>query len=291
MFVNRKVSVILQLSWIKNRATFLDEVPEFLGENSGDELLLDSHDLLAETEELLASNEAPTENGDASNTAKSSEEDKQKAVPKGKLSAEKRREIRNAQAAKRRLRYRQHMKEERETLKLQTSELSSQLQELEAAREERKAGKGRGLMFAAWRALAVRQLERRVQAEQQQKLLRAEVVGKARLIHVQVYEMLQSRQIAFSGLIEKTNDVGGTGLLGTMLSELDEHYARTDEVFQDLEFKTAVPATYKLTRKWQEGVLYLDSADRIEFPHDFEHTANTVSKVMMSDQEDDVERS
>ncbi|KAL3659848.1 hypothetical protein V7S43_015150 [Phytophthora oleae] len=119
-------------------ATFLDEVAEFLGQSAvpeapgvekhgeapdtgGDELLLASHELLAETKELLASYEAPPENSleeDASNTAKSSEEDSQQDVPRGKLAVEKRREIRNAQAAKRRLRHRQQVKEEKETLKL-----------------------------------------------------------------------------------------------------------------------------------------------------------------------------
>ncbi|KAK1931396.1 hypothetical protein P3T76_013152 [Phytophthora citrophthora] len=249
--------------------TFFDELAEFLDHSAipdasipvsheessitgSDELLLASHKLLAETEELLTSYETPPSSSQeetiisSSNAAESPEKDKQKDAPRGELSAEKRREVRKEQAAKRRLRHRQQLKEERETLKLQASELSSHLQELQAAQVGREARQSGSLTCGAWRALAVRQLERRVQAEQQQKLLRAELVGNARKIHemnVQLHDVLQGAQKAPFRLIESNFDGGGEDLFRTMLSELDGHYARTDEVFQGLEFKMAVPAT------------------------------------------------
>ncbi|KAG1687215.1 hypothetical protein DVH05_005329 [Phytophthora capsici] len=285
-------------------ANFLDELGEFLGSDASvveshgealgtgdDELLLASHELLAETEELLASYAAPpkmTQGEDAISSSKASAKSDQKAGPKSKLSAEERREIRNAQAAKRRQRHRQQLKQERETLKIQATELSSQLQELQAAQAEREERQGGSLTYGAWRAIAVRQLERRVQAEQQQKLLRAELVGSARRIHemnVQLHDVLQGTRKMSFGWVETNVDASGEELFKTMLSELDSHYARTDEVFQGLEFKTAGPAMYSLARKWQDGVQYLDSADRMELPHGFEQTVSAMTTLMMSDQE------
>eukprot|EP00644_Phytophthora_capsici_P002664 jgi/Phyca11/543346/estExt2_Genewise1Plus.C_PHYCAscaffold_110618 len=282
---------------------FLDELAEFLDleapvveshvQSNGtedDELLLASHELLAETEELLASCAEPQAKDavPSSNTAESSTKSNQKAGPRSKLSDEKRREIRSAQAAKRRLRHRQQLKQDRETLKIQATELSIQLQELQAAHAEREERQGGSLTYGAWRATAVRQLERRVQAEQQQKVLRAELVGNARKIHemnVQLHDILQGARETSFGWIETNVNASGEKLLDTMVSEMDSHYARTDAVFQGLEFKTAVPGAYNLTRKWQDGVQYLDSADRMEFPQDFEQTANAMVTFMMSDQE------
>ncbi|KAG6945111.1 hypothetical protein JG688_00016737 [Phytophthora aleatoria] len=92
---------------------------------------MDSHQLLAETEELLPSYDTPTDTqqelnvNSASTNTNSSEDDKTETLQNDNISTEKRREIRNAQAAQ------------------------------------------------PWRAVAARQLERRMQAEQQQKLLRA----------------------------------------------------------------------------------------------------------------------
>ncbi|KAK1940823.1 hypothetical protein P3T76_007529 [Phytophthora citrophthora] len=289
--------------------TFFDELAAFLDQSAvpdvpdvdkheevlvtgDDELLLASNELLAETKELLASYETPSTNSQeedvssSSVTVESSGKDTQKAASRGKMSAEKRREIRSAQAAKRRLRHRQQLKLERETLKVQATELSSQLQELQTARVQREAKQGGNLMYGAWRAIAVRQLERRVQAEQQQKMLRAELVGNARKIHemnVQLHDVLQGARETPFGLIEPNSDASGAELFKTMLSELDSHYARTDEVFQGLKFKKAPPGTYDLTRKWQNGVQYLDSTDRMEFPCDFEQTASAMTTIMMSD--------
>ncbi|KAE8893153.1 hypothetical protein PF005_g27499 [Phytophthora fragariae] len=73
-----------------------------------DSLLVSSHQLLAETEALLSS-EADNNSLIGANSVQTVS----KAEP---ISAEKRREIRNAQAAQRRLRYRQKLKNEKETL-------------------------------------------------------------------------------------------------------------------------------------------------------------------------------
>ncbi|KAL3673952.1 hypothetical protein V7S43_001638 [Phytophthora oleae] len=264
----------------------------------GDELLTASHQLLTETEELLALYQPPVNKRNeevADSSPKSIEEDKQIVVPKDKLSADQRRAIRNAQAAKRRQRYRQHLKGERASLKKQETQLSGQLKEMQEAQAELKARQVGNLAFGAWRALAVRQLEQRLQAEQRQKLLRAEVTDRARMIHqmnVLLQERLQNHEpnpIISWELMKTNRQIDGSELLKSMMSEFDRQYAQTDEVFRDLKFKTSIPVMYDQTRKWHDGVLYFDSADRMEYPYDFEQAAEAISIVMMSDREDGLE--
>ncbi|KAG3032861.1 hypothetical protein PC121_g24379, partial [Phytophthora cactorum] len=178
-------------------AAFFDEVAVFLDQNDAPEaaekenheaattprddgLHLDSRQLLAETEELLASYDTPTDTqqelnvNSASMNTNSSEDDKTETLQNDNISTGKRREIWNAQAAQRRLRYRQKLQDEKETLRQQATELSTPVTILENAQVELKTRQASNLMFGAWRAVAARQLERRLQAEQQQKLLRAE---------------------------------------------------------------------------------------------------------------------
>ncbi|KAF1784818.1 hypothetical protein GQ600_24035 [Phytophthora cactorum] len=199
-----------------------------------DGLHLDSRQLLAETEELLASYDTPTDTqqdldvNSASMNTKSSEEDKTENLQNDNISAGKRREIWNAQAAQ------------------------------------------------PWRAVAARQLERRMQAEQQQKLLRAEVVGRTRLIpqmSLLLEDRLKSKQqdrlISYEW-VETNCETGGSALFTTMLEELDDAYLRTDDFVHGLEFESAVQVAYTLTRNQKDGVLYFDSADRVVVPYNFE---------------------
>ncbi|KAG6956366.1 hypothetical protein JG687_00010651 [Phytophthora cactorum] len=293
-------------------AAFLAEVAVFLDQNDAPEaaekmyhkevttpgddgLLLASHQLLAETEKLLSSYDTPTDtqhelnvNSESTNT-NPSEEDKTETLQNDNISTEKRREIRNAQAAQRRLRYRQKLRDEKETLRQQTTELSTQLTILETAQVELKTRQASNLMFGAWRAVAARQLERRLQAEQQQKLLRAEVVGRARLIHqmsLLLEDRLKSKQqdrlISYEW-VETNCETGGSALFTTMLEELDDAYLRTDDFVYGLEFESAVQVAYNLTRNQKDGVLYFDSADRVVVPYNFEQAAVGLSIVMMSD--------
>ncbi|KAG6949264.1 hypothetical protein JG688_00014695 [Phytophthora aleatoria] len=299
-------------------AAFLAEVAAFLDQNDAPEaaekvyhkevttpgddgLLLASHQLLAETEELLPSYDTPTDTqqelnvNSASTNTNSSEDDNTETLQNDNISTEKRREIRNAQAAQRRLRYRQKLREEKETLRQQATELSTQLTSLETAQVELKPRQATNLMFGAWRAVAARQLERRMQTEQQQKLLRAEVVGRARLIHqmsLLLEDRLKSKQqdrlISYEW-VETNCETGGSALFTTMLEELDNAYLRTDDFVHGLEFESAVQVAYNLTRNQKDGVLYFDSADRVVVPYNFEQAAVGLSTVMMSDPDVDYE--
>lgn len=87
-------------------------------------------------------------------------------------------------AADRRDRYRKKLQNERETLKRQERELSTELKALQEAtakaKEEEK--KANTLALSAWRATAARQKEKRLEAENQQRHLKAAVAHQAELI-------------------------------------------------------------------------------------------------------------
>ncbi|KAL3670920.1 hypothetical protein V7S43_004105 [Phytophthora oleae] len=104
-------------------------------------LLLDSHSFFAETETLLSSdmqernvflNSLPSfkQNDPFNDQTPGHDADKVE-----QLLADQKREFRNAQAAKRRLRYRQKLKDEKETLQQQETQLSSELSKLQEKRE------------------------------------------------------------------------------------------------------------------------------------------------------------
>ncbi|KAF4038584.1 hypothetical protein GN244_ATG09276 [Phytophthora infestans] len=140
-------------------------------------------------------------------------------------------------------------------------------------------------MFSAWRACAARQLERRMQAEQQQKVMRAQVAGKARLLHqmtLLLEERLHSNRQDVTISIEMISGAGDSALFKRMLVELDVAYLRTDDMLNLLELKSVKPALYNLTRKDKDGVLYYDGADRIVFPYSFAQTVDGLSTVIMS---------
>ncbi|ETO70057.1 hypothetical protein F444_13445 [Phytophthora nicotianae P1976] len=295
----------------KSVDAFLDEVATFLDRTDApegarnhsheaattsvdDSLLLASHQLLAETEDLLASHknsdyyQRQQDVRSASTNAKSSEDDRSESQCTDVLSAEKRREIRNALAAQRRVRYRQKLKDEKEVLKQQATELSAQLTSLETSQAERKAKHASNLMFGAWRAVAARQLERRMQAEQQQKLLRAEVVGRSRLIRRmsmlldKLLEGSQRNRLVEWESIETDLESGGSPLFKTVLDDVDAAYLQINSVMNGLTFESATQTPYKLTRQRKKSAVYFDTMDRMVFPYKFEQAADVISTVMLT---------
>ncbi|GMF34264.1 unnamed protein product [Phytophthora fragariaefolia] len=203
------------------------------------------------------------------------------------LAADKRHEIRNAQAAKRRERYRQKLKDEKEELVRQENELSKVLAKLQAAHAGVRAAQMKNLALGAWRAIAIRQLERRMQAEQQRKLLRAEVIGRSRAI-VQMGALLQENKHTHQKLlegdqVEETRANGEDALLKTFLVEIDKLYAQTNEVWRDVKFKSSATPAYDLKPNWKDNALYFDSADRTVIPYPFDVAKNAAIVIFMSD--------
>ncbi|KAE9065993.1 hypothetical protein PF010_g27984 [Phytophthora fragariae] len=210
-----------------------------------DSLLVSSHQLVAETEALLSS-----EADHNSLLGANSVQTVSKAEP---ISAEKRREIRNAQAAQRRLRYCQKLKNEKETLQQQENQLSQELSRLHQARVDGRSVQG-DKTLSLWKAIATRQKERRVEAESQQRQLRAAVVGRARLIH-QMNALLQrpDTQVEKNDSCGDRNDRGESALLRTP------------------------------TRACAQGAEIYASANATVVPFDFEQTCRAMSVLMMTD--------
>ncbi|KAF4030600.1 hypothetical protein GN244_ATG17612 [Phytophthora infestans] len=157
-------------------AAFLNEVAAFLDQSgvcdaadevnrkedrapTEDTLLLSSHQLKAETEKRLASGISPVtsqpEHGiySTSTRSKVSQEDKSQALQDDTKSTESRRESQHAQASERRRRYRDKIRNEKEALMRQATELSTELTSLQTAQLIQKKKQARNLMFNAWRGL------------------------------------------------------------------------------------------------------------------------------------------
>lgn len=253
------------------------------------ELLLNSHSFLAETETLLSSlsyNDTQERNVMPSfDPINPTHDDDSGKV--GELLADQQRKVRNAQAAKRRLRYRQKLKDEKETLQQEETELSSELARLQEKHEAAARNQVDNLSLGVWKAIATRQKERRIEAEQTQKQLRAAVIERARMIH-QLNTLLQ-----LSGIDEKKNALCGgrsdvvqdddSVLLKNFIGELDTVYAQTNQIVREAEFKLSTKLEYKPQRTSKDGVEYFDSADATEIPFDFQDTSRAISLLMLSD--------
>ncbi|ETP39272.1 hypothetical protein F442_13256 [Phytophthora nicotianae P10297] len=258
---------------------------------SDDVLVLDTHQLIAETETLLSSLETTAQEQIASNTLSSSDEvtitSDHKYTPKtDAMPAEDRRAYRNVQAAKRRLKYRQKLKDEKKTLESQEIELSGELSRLQSAQEAEKMKYVDRMSLSVWRSIATRQKEKRLEAEQTQRQLRAAVVGRARMIH-QMKALLQRPYVLEEkNMLYGEADGGhadGSVLFKTFVSELDAIYAQTDQVMREVSFKMSTRLTYKPTRRTKQGVELFDSADSTTIPFAFEDTSRAISLLMMTD--------
>ncbi|KAG7384942.1 hypothetical protein PHYPSEUDO_002088 [Phytophthora pseudosyringae] len=248
---------------------------------SGDGLLLATHELLAETETLLSSLDTDHQQTRTSPTAPSVSA--YASTKAEQLSAQERRELRNAQAAKRRLRYRQKLKDERETLQQQEVEMSSMLSRLQNAREAEKRSQVDNISLSVWKAIATRQKEKRLEAEQTQRQLRAAVVGRARMVR-QMNSLLQRphKDEEKKSLCEEKGGVDGAVLFETFVAELDAIYAQTDEVMREANFRISPKLEYKPERTSKHGVEFFDSADASEIPYAYEDTSRAVSLIMLT---------
>ncbi|KAG6603068.1 uncharacterized protein IUM83_17603 [Phytophthora cinnamomi] len=264
--------------------------------NAAAEQLPASHlQLIKETDALLSALDTPAESPkDPSPTTSSGGESDDHSVQEvfqiGKHLASAKRELQNAKAAVRRERYRQKVRQEKELLVQQEQLLAVQLNRLKEERRESQArDASRGGTLSAWKAVAARQLEKRQVAEQQQHWLRRTVADRLLLIHkmnlvVQqclAADMEATRRLAHSNDLASCKDPTAP-LFKILLSDISSLYLQTSEVFDGLHMKSSIPVAYDMTRKWNGGVEYFDSADKMVVPFDFDRTSRAWSLVLMT---------
>ncbi|RLN67032.1 hypothetical protein BBJ28_00019012 [Nothophytophthora sp. Chile5] len=286
-------------------AAFLTEVTELLHECEAppephqvavaapnDGLLLDSQRILTEMQALLGTSTVPVVPAQASSTSVSCEDSASDAANRDAgadmTPAEHRRFVKNALAAKRRLRYRQKLKTERKFLQQQESELSTLLHQLQQRRAQAKAHRDYSLAFSAWRAIAALQMESRLQAEAQHRQLEAAIASRAVQIQ-QMNELLQQRLVdsdasRFMSTGEPSFGMGSSDamLFEAFLRDLDSIYAQTDKVIQkcDTHIKPSSSIQYKPTRKQHNGNEYLENVDVTLTPFDYPQACRAAWQAM-----------
>ncbi|KAL4088015.1 hypothetical protein PRIC1_012445 [Phytophthora ramorum] len=232
----------------------------------------------------VSSNETPAYNVTMRTVNPQSEESK---CPSPQDEAERKRVIRNVKTGKRRDAYRKRLKEEWRTLQCEEVELAAKLEEMQ---QRRRADSG-GMARAAWRAIAMRQLEgRRVAAAQQEKLKAA--VKRRR-------ELIQDVEITLRKRLKEVEDASKTGDKGSSLTksnrtepgdeklfeayidEMDAIYAKTDAVFRSCETApmTGPFLNTKPPKKRDGDTEYLENLGVLHVPFEFKRTCSALWEV------------
>ncbi|KAG7383902.1 hypothetical protein PHYBOEH_009729 [Phytophthora boehmeriae] len=265
-------------------------------ERGTDDLLLDSHKLVAETEALLASC------GDAKSSHSVSIQNTSQVTTSGKVPipdkstfaeqslADKKREIRKQQAAKRRNKYRNKLRNERQMLEEQEILLTDELAKLQHTRKKIKSLREKDAAVPAWRAIATRQMEGRLVAEAQQQRLQSAVEHRDNLIS-ELGAMVQQRLYGSTGAIcdgeRVKSDVQivpeDIVLLDEYLQSMDAIYSQTDEVFRACGVDKAPQYSFKEgpQRKVDGDVEYFDNLDVLLIPYSFEQTCSAMWQSML----------
>ncbi|RLN80924.1 hypothetical protein BBJ28_00003394 [Nothophytophthora sp. Chile5] len=295
-------------------AAFLAEVRALLGDyetplsqqeghdttTDGDALLLDSHRLLAETEALLSSFSAPSAPSASVQEPEASQSTAQVTNPHNTVEGrsqpiqtldERRRAVRNAQAAKRRVKYRQRLKDEWQLLRQQESELSMELSDLQKVQAQAKVLRRSSLALPAWRVITALQREKRREAETQHEGLRATVASQAMVIQQmkgllrQILTVDEPERLKPCEKHASSMESHETALFEDFLRELEPLYAQTDEVIKACGFERE-PSTsmfYMPVYRKHQDTVYFESKDTMQIPFDFPQTCRGVSKLMLND--------
>ncbi|KAL3670925.1 hypothetical protein V7S43_004110 [Phytophthora oleae] len=198
-----------------------------------------------------------------------------------KTLSDQRRVIKNAQAAKRRLKYRKKLKNERETLYEQEKTLADELNQLQHARKKVKSIQETSVTAPLWKAVASRQMDGRLVAQEQQQRLKNAVSSRAKVLQ-EVNEMMLRRICASNlrGQAERPNTVelepDDIALFEEYLQDMDDVYKQTDETFRAAGVDENPSASYKVGPLWKrDGDLeYFENLEVTLVPFSFERTSN-----------------
>lgn len=200
-----------------------------------DDLLLSSHDLVAESEALLSSCDSTKRSPVTVDTSDSGGNERQFG---NSDEMDARRQQRNANAAKRRLKYSTKIKNERQSLKQQEKELLDILAKLQEERNRERWTKGKIPPKSAWRAIAARQLQGRLAAERQRLQLRNAVKRRAASVEA-LREMVYQQLCKTDNFLCDVNtelslsvlDATDVAMFERFSIEVDVAYKQTDATF------------------------------------------------------------
>ncbi|KAG1712568.1 hypothetical protein DVH05_000310 [Phytophthora capsici] len=213
-------------------------------------------------------------------------------IPKPlKSPSELRREVKNAQAAKRRLKYVTKLKTERQSLREQEVVLSKELDELHRARKRAKSLQQQSDSLLLWKTIARRQLEGKLVAEAQQKSLNQAVVHRSHVIsdvEEMVWQRLHNTPMGFldSELSAKESEFHLNGddivLFEDYLQDLDSVYGQTDAVFRACGAEESPVMSYRIGPEWKrDGDLeFVENLDVLLIPFNVKQTCSSLWKSM-----------
>ncbi|KAG6610387.1 uncharacterized protein IUM83_19450 [Phytophthora cinnamomi] len=186
--------------------------------------------------------------------------------------------VRRANATKRRNRHRQRVKEEWQSLRLQETLLSAELEGLRVKRPQ-----GNDMETRIWKEMVSKELAARSQAEAQQRQILMEVERRAAVMHT-LQEILYTQQF-FNTSAPEGWGVDDIKLYENFQSELVAAYAQTDAIFHECGFNgkmEVVTSFYDpiLRRDAAQNPTYFESASALTMPGKYPNTANAMFDAM-----------
>ncbi|KAK1929546.1 hypothetical protein P3T76_014944 [Phytophthora citrophthora] len=198
-------------------------------------------------------------------------------------------DIAREKAGQRRDAYRRRLKVEWANLRQQDTELSAKLEKLKQVKvqEETQSSPSDSLALGAWRAIAFRQYESRMEAENLQKKLQDAVNSRAVMIQdlenvlrKRVREVEKMSALEVPEVLEKKARLGTKDamLYNTYFENLDALYERLEEVFREIG---DVPTPGGIlsgnpTRKMDGDTEYFETAGVGRVPFSYERTCDSV---------------
>ncbi|KAJ8575191.1 hypothetical protein ON010_g4025 [Phytophthora cinnamomi] len=182
--------------------------------------------------------------------------------------------VRRAKATKRRNRHRQRVKEEWQSLRLQKTLLSAELEGLLVKRSQ-----GNNIKRQAWKEMVSKELAARSQAEAQQRQIRMEIERRAAVIHT-LQDILYTQQFLNTSAPQDWG-VDDIKLYENFESDLAAAYAQTDAIFHGWSFKgemDAVTSFYDpiLRRDAVQNPTYFESASALTIPGKYPNAAKAM---------------
>ncbi|KAG7382566.1 hypothetical protein PHYPSEUDO_004765 [Phytophthora pseudosyringae] len=248
-------------------AALLDEVEDFLV--SFDLPIFATLHALADGDEA---SRADTVKAEAPTPVDSTKNSKRRKKPHQVLDPVAKRELEKAKDRKRRSTYRERRRIEKETLQQQVGELTTELAELQRAKEAE-----RSLASSAWEMVAKRQLQGRVNAEEKQRSLLRTM--EARAASIQEFQgVLQHGLATVADAANKHKRIrvepSEAEFYEAYAQDLDNFYAQTDEFLRNFGLDSTDASWDQPRRQWKEDgeTGYYVYTDKRVSPFDFQRT-------------------